>query len=146
MVARTHRSSPHTPADWSAYSVPGAQMACAAHTRSADALSPETVYSPSVHSVAACADMALQRAQMERALGCTLSELRQKAHWGNAAVRLAAVLSLYYEDPLDYVDTAVWGTVRADKRRVEDLHERLAHESAPLLLLSSAAEALVDGI
>lgn len=102
--------------------------------------------SSSTHSVATSADMTVYRAQMERALSCTLSEPRQKTHWGNAAVRVAAVLSLHYEDPLDYVDTAVWGTVRADKRRVEDLHERLAHESAPLLLLSSAAEALVNGI
>lgn len=93
---------------------------------------------------AACTDMATHSAQMERALTCTLSEQRQQKHWTNASVRLATAVSLYYDEPIEFVNAAVWGTVRADKRRVEDLHERLAQNAAPLMLLAAAVEALVE--
>ena len=100
----------------------------------------------SAAAVVAAADMATHGTQMERALTCTLSEPRQQKHWVNASVRLATAVSLYYEEPIEFVNAAVWGTVRADKRRVEDLHERLAQNAAPLMLLGAAIEALVEGL
>ena len=96
--------------------------------------------------VVAFKDMEGHITRMERALVCTLSEQRQLKHWDSASVRLATMVSLYYDEPIEYVNAAVWGTVRADKRRVEDLHERMAHDTTPLMLLVHAIESLVEGL
>jgi hypothetical protein len=79
---------------------------------------------------------------MEGALSCTLEESRQKQHWGNPAVRVAAALALNFEDPQPFVDSCVWTVVRADHRRLEELRRNVESAPAPLFLLTESIEAM----
>lgn len=82
---------------------------------------------------------------MSEALRCTLAEGRQREHWKKAPVPLAVFTALHFEDPEEFVDAAVYGTVRADGRRIEELHQKIASHETQLLLLMRAVEALASG-
>lgn len=90
-------------------------------------------------------ELAPHVSQMERALKCTLSETRQRDHWQRPAVALATFAALHFEDCSAFVDAAVWGAVRADLRRLDELHQRVARGQTQLSLLSGSLEALACG-
>ena len=73
---------------------------------------------------------------------CTLEESRQKQHWGNPAVQVAAALALNFEDPQPFVDSCVWTVVRADHRRLEELRRNVESTPVPLFLLTESIEAM----
>ena len=93
------------------------------------------------------AEMRTAVERMRDALRCTLAEQRQRAHWDeNAAVPLAVFLALHFDEPESFVDAAVWGAVRADRRRIEELRQRLSATPTQLLLVSECAEVLAAGL
>lgn len=79
---------------------------------------------------------------VQGALSCTLQEMRQKQHWENPAVRVAAALALNFEEPQPFVDSCVWTVVRADHRRLEELRKNVESAPVPLFLLTESIEAM----
>lgn len=90
-------------------------------------------------------ELAPRLEEIQRALRCTLSETRQREHWARPGVALAAFAALHFDDCDAFVDSAVWGAVRADVRRLEELHQQLARKQTALSLLSGSLEALACG-
>ena len=81
---------------------------------------------------------------LERALVCTLGESRQRDHWKNAPVRIAAALAMNFAEPQDFVDAGVWGLVRADARRLEELRQDVESSPLQLLFVGEAVTALAS--
>lgn len=81
---------------------------------------------------------------IESALRCTLEEDRQCSHWQKAAVRVSCALAMYFEEPLAFVDSCVWGVVRADNRRLEEVRRAVESVPVPLLFVGGCIEALAQ--
>ena len=90
--------------------------------------------------VEVCRDAAFveRAARLQAALECTLAEPAAAAVWRRPTVQLACVVAMQAREPPFALLDAVFGSiVRADVRRVEDLHYESRETAQPAIVLMS---------
>ena len=92
------------------------------------------------------ADFAKHRRCLETALRCTIAENSQQRVWQTAWGQALCVMATHLDAPEDMLGSVVGAIVKADARRLEEVHAAIDDDGAAEMFISKLVIALANNI